>query len=351
MTSTERVPRERLVYRWDLDKTYLRTEFDTLRDLIRTAVEAPSQKRTVPGAAALLREIRKTKPAAVHILSGSPEQMRSRLEAKLRLDGVVWDSFTLKPTLANLMRGRFGFVREQLGYKLRALLESRMNTEVGLREVLFGDDAEADAYVYSLYADIVAGTVDVSTLLEVLRRAKVHPQDAADLVSLSQGVARDDAVVRMFIHLERVSASVAFDGFGPRVCAFYNYFQPALVLAQDGALDVEGALRVASELVLEHGFDADALIASHTDLANRGHVTAALSEAFRTYGATFDSRLFPGAGDAVGRVVEAIAEASVSPNVTVRSTPADVDYLDLFARDRSRAAQGKARARWKGRKA
>ena len=45
------------IARWDLDKTYLRTDFDTLRDLVRTAIERPDQKRTVPGAASLLREL------------------------------------------------------------------------------------------------------------------------------------------------------------------------------------------------------------------------------------------------------------------------------------------------------
>ncbi|HEY3592838.1 MAG TPA: hypothetical protein VGL13_03150, partial [Polyangiaceae bacterium] len=84
------------IARWDLDKTYLRTEFDTLRDIIRTAFERPEEKRTVPGAATLMREIAAV-GASIHILSGSPEQLRARLEEKLRLDGARWDSFTLKP--------------------------------------------------------------------------------------------------------------------------------------------------------------------------------------------------------------------------------------------------------------
>ena len=46
------------IFRWDLDKTYLRTEFDTWIDLMRTAIERPERKRTVPGAAALMRELR-----------------------------------------------------------------------------------------------------------------------------------------------------------------------------------------------------------------------------------------------------------------------------------------------------
>ena len=77
----------RFIARWDLDKTYLRTDFDTLRDLVRTAIERPDQKRTVPGAAALLRELGRA-GVQTHILSGSPEQLRSRIEEKLRLDGV-----------------------------------------------------------------------------------------------------------------------------------------------------------------------------------------------------------------------------------------------------------------------
>ena len=112
------------IARWDLDKTYLRTEFDSLRDLVKTALERPDQKRTNPGASTLLREMVRA-GIRVHILSGSPEQMRKNLEDKLRLDGITWDSFTLKPNLQNLLRLRFRAVRDQLGYKLPALLRAR----------------------------------------------------------------------------------------------------------------------------------------------------------------------------------------------------------------------------------
>ena len=95
----------RHIARWDLDKTYLRTEFDTLRDIVKTALERPDEKRTNPGASTLLREMVRA-GVSVHILSGSPEQMRRRLEDKLRLDGIQWDSFTLKPNLQNLLRLR-----------------------------------------------------------------------------------------------------------------------------------------------------------------------------------------------------------------------------------------------------
>ena len=52
------------IFRWDLDKTYLATEFDSLGDLLRTALQRPADKANVPGSAELLaladslREIR-----------------------------------------------------------------------------------------------------------------------------------------------------------------------------------------------------------------------------------------------------------------------------------------------------
>src|SRR5438477_342957 len=49
----------RHVYRWDLDKTYLHTEFDRVRDLVKSAFEGAEAKRAVPGAAALLRELKR----------------------------------------------------------------------------------------------------------------------------------------------------------------------------------------------------------------------------------------------------------------------------------------------------
>ena len=92
-----------------------------------TALERPDQKRTNPGASTLLREMVRA-GVRVHILSGSPEQMRKNLEDKLRLDGITWDTFTLKPNLQNLLRLRFRAMRDQLGYKLPALLRTASAT-------------------------------------------------------------------------------------------------------------------------------------------------------------------------------------------------------------------------------
>ncbi len=270
---------ERFIARWDLDKTYLRTDFDTLRDLVRTAIERPDQKRTVPGAAALLRELGRA-GVETHILSGSPEQLRSRIEEKLRLDGARWSSLTLKPNLQNMLRLRFRALRGQLGYKLPALLlrraelvGQRLGTSDGLvREVLLGDDAEADAFVYSLYGDVCRGAVDEALLTAILRKGGAYDDSIRDAIRFARYIERGAVVERILIHLERQSAPSDFKVYGGVVVPFYNYLQAAFVLHEDRRLGARAVLNVATDLCVAHNFEAGALSRSYLDLMRRGHL-------------------------------------------------------------------------------
>ncbi|MBS2016857.1 MAG: hypothetical protein JST00_28485 [Deltaproteobacteria bacterium] len=260
------------ISRWDLDKTYLRTEFDTVRDLVRTAFERPDEKRTNPGAATLLREMGRA-GVSIHILSGSPEQMRRRLEDKLRLDGISWDSFILKPNLQNVLRLRFRAVKDQLGYKLPALLTSRTATpELSARETLFGDDAEADAFVYSLYADIMSGRAGEELVHAIGERGRVYEDVLEEAIRCVRLVKPAEIVERILIHLEQQTPPSDFQVYGPRVVPFYNYLQAAFVVHEDERLNAEGVLRVAAEMVTQHRFDGDALARSYHDLGKRGHL-------------------------------------------------------------------------------
>lgn len=337
------VERSRRVYRWDLDKTYLRTEFDTVRDLLKLAFETAAQKRTVPGAAALLREITATQPLGIYIVSGSPEQLRRVLEKKLRLDGIRWDGFTLKPQLANLLRGRFRFLKDQISYKLVALLESRAQLGERVDEFMFGDDAEADAFIYSIYSDLCAGRVDAQTLTQVLERAGVYEDEIPRIVRLASKVPRHDGGRSIFIHLDRICSPDGFADYGKRVCPFYNYLQPALVLLDHGAIDPLAVVRVAAELVIHHGFTADALAASFTDMAERGHVGSAgarrLVGAFDEIEESHFARTHPVLASFVGSLETAAADLPEQPS----HEPCEIDYVNLFSRDKARARLAKKR--------
>jgi hypothetical protein len=272
----------RFLTRWDLDKTYLRTDFDSVRDLLRTAMERADQKRTVPGAGSLLREL-SAAGGAVHIVSGSPKQLRGKIEEKLRLDGAVFETLTLKPNLENFLKLRLRAVRDQLGYKLptlmnlrAALAEPRDDEGVVVPEICFGDDAEADAFVYSLYADICSGGVDLEALAMVLERGRVYEDNVAVALDAYPRIEKGDVVQRIFIHLEGQSPPSRFAVYGPRVVPFYNYLQPAFVLGEDGFLPPEGVLRVAAELVDVHRFDAEGLARSYLELRRRGSARGTL---------------------------------------------------------------------------
>jgi len=319
--------RHQLVYRWDLDKTYLRTEFDTMRQLWRALVESASEKQTIPGASALLRELRATGPAGIYILSGSPEQMRRALEAKLRLDGIRWDGLVLKPSLRNLLRGRFRFLRDQVGFKLGAMLASRESVPATVDEMLFGDDAETDAFNYSLYADLCAGRVGVEVLRDVLEAAQVNSEDAREIERCASRLDQRDHCARIFIHMDRMSPVDAFAAYGNRVCPFHNYFQPAAVLLEMGAIDAPAALRVAAELVIDQAFSPEALTASYLELARRGYLSrrpaAQMAEAL----SAVSSSEFASATS----VLSAFASELVETHLPDEALPVEVPELDYVA--------------------
>jgi hypothetical protein len=327
----------KFVARWDLDKTYLRTDFDTMRDLVRTAIERPDRKRSVPGAAALLRELGKT-GARIHILSGSPRQMRGRLEEKLLIDRVRWDELTLKPNLSNLMRLRLRAMRDQLGYKLPMLLQARARDQkLGdgpgtPREILVGDDAEADAFVYSLFADIVEGGVSRALLARVLERGRVYDDQAEACLRAFDAIDHGSAVGRILIHLDRQTPPSRFADYGERVVPFYNYLQAAFVLAEDGCIPPAAALRVASELVVAHRFEPEALARSYRDLLRRRHVRGSAVSSLAT--ACADLEGLPTRGQ-LRRMCELLsgyaAEASEPAETSLHS---ELDYLELAQRHR-----------------
>lgn len=257
----------RHVFRWDLDKTYLRTEFDSFGDLVKSAIETAADKQAYPGATALLRAL-KQDGNRICIVSGSPTQMRQVLAAKLTLDGVEYDEFVLKNNLKNILRGRFRSLRAQIPYKLPAMLRSRIGATAET-ETLFGDDAEADAIIYCLYADLVAGRVSLADLERVLTASRAYEDDAAMIIQLARDVPKGNAVRRLFIHLDRRSAPLTFRRFGPRLVPVFNYFQAALVLYADHVLSARQVIFVALEMLDSGQYELGNLATSVQDVIRR----------------------------------------------------------------------------------
>ncbi|MEK6608828.1 MAG: phosphatase domain-containing protein, partial [Myxococcota bacterium] len=325
-----------MIFVWDVDKTYLRTDFGSWKGLVRAALERAEQKASFPGAAALLREVGLLPEARVVFVSGSPRQMRRVIEEKLRLDGVRCDGIALKPNLSNVLRGRLRAVREQVGYKLPLLLERRAKLGFGPPEVLFGDDAESDAFIYSLYADVLAGRVDARLVAAIVERARAYKDDRARLAALLPKVPRGDAVRRIFIHLETRTPPSRFDRYGRRVAPVFNYFQAAVVLLEDGVIDAAAVVRVAADMVTRGGYKVGALANSLQDLYRRGLCRAETAEALgeQTLRAEDELRALGSAAQIVAafrlRLRELGREHVAPPPLPLAP---EIDYLRLLDED------------------
>jgi hypothetical protein len=322
----------RHVYRWVLDKTYLRTDFDSLRGLLRAAWEEAGAKVNVAGSRALLRELQAQEGARVCIISGSPRQMRRTLEEKFRLDGVEIDELILKPNVENLFRGRFRAIRDQVGYKLPALLEGRGRVPAQAAETLFGDDAEADAFVYSLYADLLEGRLSPGALAEVLERSAIYEDDMERTLALAEALERGPAIQRIFIHLDGFTPPARFRAYGRRVVPVYNYFQVAVLLLLDGHIGPKALVRIAAELTQGYGYSLKSLANSFQDLVRRGLARAedvtALRLAFEAHAA------FLGALRPAGEVMQAFLDRlkMVSGMKPAPTEDLIIDYLEILER-------------------
>jgi hypothetical protein len=276
MTLRRRRPR---IFRWDLDKTYLVSHFDSFRDLVRVPFQKGEDKVAVPGVASLMkgldkRAARDDADSRVYFLTASPPQIGGAIREKLRLDGIRHDGITFKRQVSHLVRGRFDALREQVGYKLDRLLAAAEGVDTGSLEYLFGDDWESDPFVYSLYADILAGKASDEFVLDVLERADVHKQYKAAirerLVKRASSRRMGHRVGGIFILRQRPVAEFSLAAFGPRLCWFDNYFECALVLYSHGLLGADGVEAVAASI----GLTPDELAGSYEAAMRRPGVEA-----------------------------------------------------------------------------
>jgi hypothetical protein len=277
-----------VVFTWDLDKTYLRSEFETLRELVRIPFEKPEDKVAVPGVVPLIHSLREVATQAgrevrIYFISASPPQIAKAIKEKLALDGIEYDGIVFKNQLHHLVRGKFRNLREQVGFKLTELLKRQPTMPPHARQVLFGDDWESDPIIYSLFADLVAGRVAPSELDEILKTIGVDPRLIADAKQLAAAVAPADLVSRIYINLERRTPPSTFRRFGPRLVPTFNYLQTAACLFQDGHLTLPAVATVAEALIGLSDYTPERLANSLADIERRGHLQHVNAIAVREY--------------------------------------------------------------------
>lgn len=264
------------VFVWDLDKTYLDTSWGSLRELWRTAIEKAFQKRNVPGTGSLVLALksawqyeRGVRPFPIYFITASPPQMESRIRDKLELDEILPLGAFYKDNLKNLKPSRLWRLTQQVGFKLQALLQLRVRLNSEVRQILWGDDSESDAIIYSLYSDICARRWNEKELFNILRGLHVIGEQTETILALQERIPVGDPVEKIYINLATDTDPEYYLKFGRRMVPTYNTFQTTLDLLQDGRLTAEQVVRVANDMVTNFGFTNEELQSSLDNLIRR----------------------------------------------------------------------------------
>ena len=93
--------------------------------------------------------------------------MEKRVLEKLNIDGIKPYGIFCKDNLKNLKPGRLHRLTQQVGYKLQALMQLRTSLSINTKQVLWGDDSESDAVIYSLYSDICARRMNEKSIRQM----------------------------------------------------------------------------------------------------------------------------------------------------------------------------------------
>ena len=261
------------VFVWDLDKTYLDTHWGSVRDLLRTAFEKAFQKRNVPGTGSLVRALMSGRamddPFPIYFITASPPQLEPKIREKLELDGLYPFGVFYKDNLKNLHPKRLRRLTQQVGYKVQALLQLRLRLTENVRQIMWGDDSEADAIIYSLYSDICQRRHSPKELREMLSSLHVTGKQLDVILELQSQLPVSDPVEKIYINLASDTDPEYYLKFGRRVVPTNSTFQASLDLFQDGRLKADQVIRVAQDLVMNYGFSRDELESDLDDLVRR----------------------------------------------------------------------------------
>ena len=158
---------------------------------------------------------------------------------------------------------------QQIGFKVQALLQLRVSLKEDVKQILFGDDSESDAVIYSLYSDICSRRIDRSEVREILKSFRVIGNQVDTILELQSQVPMTDPVEKIYINLEADTDSEYYIKFGRRTLPCFNSFQLALDLYQDGRLSEDHLVIVAQDMISNYGFTSEEMDKSYDGLIRR----------------------------------------------------------------------------------
>jgi hypothetical protein len=195
--------------------------------------------------------------------------MEKKIREKLDLDGIRPFGIFCKDNLPNLNPRRLWRLNKQVGYKIQALLQMRAYLHEDVRLIMFGDDGESDAIIYSLFSDICSRRLDTSELRKVLNALFVLDNQVDQIFHLQELIPAHDPVEKVYINLAADTDADYYLKFGRRTLPTANSFQIALDLYQDDRLDREHVVAIAKSLLHDYDYTVEEMEQSFDDLIRR----------------------------------------------------------------------------------
>ena len=286
--------------RSDVDQTWLDTRFMGTTDKLELLVQQASERDTLPAMnvvyPALAAGADGEAARAVVFLSGSPRFFKQVLEAKLIRDGITADGLVLKPFTDIIIDNILDLdvdeisaeLHEQIGYKVYHLLRLRLDVPAAAREILMGDDTEADAVAYALYHRFTAGELDEEALAAALVEVGVVDPWLGQIRQVAPAVTAHlvgapSPVQTIYINRTDGLTGEHFAVADWRVPGITRYHTGAwsliLDLYEDDRVSAEGVLSVKTALV-ERGQDEADMAASAAAGVEDGFLDATTAAAF-----------------------------------------------------------------------
>ena len=225
------------IFRWDIDKTYLETDFQSLSGLWRAATESAQEKISVSGVVPLVRSLNTVEDSKLVFLSGSPRQMKRVLMKKFRLDGIQVDEIILKDSLGALSKGRFSEVTGQFGHKLSSLLHHRIQVQHDSSaqvEYLLGTML-SKMLIYATYSLILHKELSWPSLKHIAHQANAY-SDVVERLGHQFTQVVPGRVGRGFIRLTQHQVPSWMQRLAPLIVPVHCWSQAAMVLVLEGVL-------------------------------------------------------------------------------------------------------------------
>ncbi|MFO7566059.1 MAG: hypothetical protein R6X02_25670 [Enhygromyxa sp.] len=235
-------------YIWDIDKTWLDTRFSQLRGMLEIPFQFAVDKQALPGTTALLHALREGPSEREHrplyFITASPPFIRKAIERKMLIDGIEFDGITYKDQVEVFRRREFGSLKEHTAFKLGALLLLARDFPIATQVYMFGDDAERDALLYCMFADICAGRLRGDRLVRTQVQLGALQRYAQDVAELAEQVPARELVAGIHIHLVRDPEGGLIREHGPRVVGYPSAGAVARLLGERGLISERGRDRV-----------------------------------------------------------------------------------------------------------